>query len=82
MPLDRAVWWIEWILRNPDPTYLRSPTLDLGFFRSNIYDIILFYFILVPFIIWYLSKKFIVCISNVCKGKKDSNSLARDKKKR
>lgn len=44
-PLDRAIWWIEFILRNPNPSYLRSPVLDLGFFKSNLYDVILMAFV-------------------------------------
>lgn len=39
-PLDRAVWWINWALRNPAPDHMRSPTMHLGFIRSNSYDIL------------------------------------------
>lgn len=39
-PLDRAVWWIEWVLRNPDAVYLKSPVLWLGFIAGNSYDVI------------------------------------------
>lgn len=40
MPLERAVWWIEWILRIPDVEYLKSPVLRLGFVAGNSFDII------------------------------------------
>lgn len=40
LPLDRAVWWIEWVLRNPDCDYLKSPVLRLGFFAGNSFDVI------------------------------------------
>ena len=40
-PLDRAVWWIEYILRNPKPAHLQSPTMALGWFASNSYDVLL-----------------------------------------
>jgi glucuronosyltransferase len=40
-PLDTAVWWIEFVMRNPDAPIYRSPTLDLGFLASNNYDILL-----------------------------------------
>lgn len=39
-PLERAVWWINWAMRNPKPDHMISPTLKLGFIRSNIYDIL------------------------------------------
>lgn len=39
-PLERAIWWVEWLLRNPDNDYLKSPVLRLGFIVGNSYDII------------------------------------------
>ncbi|KAJ6636140.1 UDP-glucosyltransferase 2 [Pseudolycoriella hygida] len=39
-PLDRAVWWIEWTLRNPNCSHLTSPVHRLGFIAANAYDII------------------------------------------
>lgn len=39
-PLDRAIWWIEWLLRNPNSDYLKSPVLRLGYIAGNAYDII------------------------------------------
>lgn len=41
-PLERAIWWIEWILRNPNVNHMRSPVHKLGFFISNSFDIIAF----------------------------------------
>lgn len=41
-PLERAIWWIEWILRNPDAEYLRSPVLRVGYFAGHSFDIIVF----------------------------------------
>jgi hypothetical protein len=59
-PLERAVWWTEFILRNPNATHLRSPTLDLGNFTSNSYDILVFIFSIVTltgFLIWKIFQK-------------------------
>lgn len=43
-PLERAVWWIEWVLRNPNVEHLRSPVLRLGYFVGNSFDILAFVF--------------------------------------
>lgn len=40
-PMDRAIWWIEWTMRNPKPDYLTSSAHDLGYIRANSYDIVL-----------------------------------------
>lgn len=39
-PLDRAIWHVEWVIRNPNCDYLISPVHRLGFIASNAYDII------------------------------------------
>lgn len=41
-PLERAIWWIEWILRNPKVNHMRSPMHKLGFISGNSFDIITF----------------------------------------
>lgn len=41
-PLDRAIWWIEFLLRNPNADHMKSPVLRLGFFSGNSFDIIVF----------------------------------------
>lgn len=40
-PLEKAIWWVEFVIRNPsDIRKLQSPTLNLGFLASNSYDMI------------------------------------------
>lgn len=41
-PIDRAVWWIEWLLRNPNAEHMKSPVLRLGYIVGNSYDLIAF----------------------------------------
>lgn len=74
-PLVRAVWWIEYILRNPNPEHLRSPVVMLGSFVSNLYDILLFCIVLisvVAFLIWkYVISKLVALIRGPKKVKKN-----------
>lgn len=39
-PLERALWHIEWAMRNPSPDYLNSPSLKLGHIAANNYDVV------------------------------------------
>lgn len=40
-PLERAVWWIEYVLRDPEAGHLRSPVRELGALAANLYDVAL-----------------------------------------
>lgn len=37
-PLERAVWWVEYVMRDPSAQHLRSPVRQLGPFVANLYD--------------------------------------------
>lgn len=38
-PLDRAIWWCEYVLRNPQPTHLRQKDFNLGLLGYQYWDI-------------------------------------------
>lgn len=61
-PLEKAIWWIEWLLRHPDKNYLRSPVLKMGQFQSNLYDLFAIIFVvtvaMAVFVTWKLSKRY------------------------
>uniref|UniRef100_A0A182X245 UDP-glucuronosyltransferase n=1 Tax=Anopheles quadriannulatus TaxID=34691 RepID=A0A182X245_ANOQN len=40
-PLDRAVWWIEWVLRHPDSTELLTHGSRLNWFVKYSYDVLI-----------------------------------------
>lgn len=41
-PIDTAMWWIEYVLRNPQPDFHRSPGLDLKWYQLYLIDVITF----------------------------------------
>lgn len=63
-PIERAVWWTEYILRHPNPVHLQSPVPKLGFLRSNLFDIVFaigFFFCLMVTPIMYMALKYWWC---------------------
>lgn len=60
-PIDRAVWWIEWLLRNPDADYMKSPVLRLGYIIGNSYDLIAFISIAIFLILILVVKLVVMC---------------------
>ena len=64
-PLDRAAWWMEYLLRHPHNPGMRSPAQKLYWFQYFLLDVICVF--LVAFIILFLALRKIV---RYCKGNK------------
>lgn len=45
-PFERAACWVEWLIRDPDSDYSKSPVPNLGFIYGNAYDIVAIIFII------------------------------------
>jgi hypothetical protein len=54
LPIERAVWWTEFLLEN-SADHLKSPALEMGFFKSNSYDVMIILFTAI-FTVFKLSK--------------------------
>uniref|UniRef100_A0A182JWK3 UDP-glucuronosyltransferase n=1 Tax=Anopheles christyi TaxID=43041 RepID=A0A182JWK3_9DIPT len=46
-PLERAVWWCEWVLRNPDADMLQSRAIYMSWFQKYSYDVLSFYLVMI-----------------------------------
>ena len=66
-PLDRAVWWIEHIMRHPTLYSGRSPVHKLTWYQYYLLDVLAFYFAITFFFGWIIFKIIFYC---VCKTKK------------
>ncbi|XP_062550536.1 UDP-glucosyltransferase 2-like [Armigeres subalbatus] len=58
-PLERAVWWVEWVLRNPTTQILQSNAIRLSWFAKYSFDVIV-PILLVVFVVLSISAK-VVC---------------------
>lgn len=66
-PIERAIWWTNYILRNPNPEHLQSPVRKLGHFRGNSGDIIGLGILTIVIILFVLFKVVCLCV------RKDNN---------
>lgn len=60
-PIERAVWWSEWLIRNPNCEHLKSPVIRIGFIAGNSYDVIAAISIATFIILWILFKSILCC---------------------
>ena len=58
-PLDRAIWWIEHIMRHPFMYQGKSPVHKLYWFQYFLLDVIAFYLFIIYVVFKFI--KFIVC---------------------
>jgi hypothetical protein len=72
-PLDRAVWWIEHIMRHPTLYSRRSPVHNLAWYQYLLLDVLAFYAAIVFFFGWIIFKIFVCCCcrKKSLKSKKD-----------
>ena len=70
-PLDKAVWWMEFLLRHKGKNYLKSPVHDLTWYQYFMLDVVAF-LILALSIIFYIFYKILCCLFGLCRKKKQT----------
>lgn len=60
-PLDRAIWWIEYVLRNPEPVHLLSPAINMSFLAAYSLDLLIFLFIFITVVLVLVLRKILKC---------------------
>ena len=68
-PLDLAIWWIEHVIRNPSASQYKSPSLELGWFAANSYDVILS-IVFAIYALFYVFYRFIKLLKNCLSSRK------------
>lgn len=72
LPLDRALWWIEWALRNPR-SYVVNRAKNLNYFQIQSIDVISFLTVIslvLMYIVLLAMKKLFNCIFIMSSGNK------------
>lgn len=62
-PLDTAMFWIEYVIRNKDAAYMQNPALALSWVASNMLDVYAFVLILVLAIIFIFAKLLAILVN-------------------
>lgn len=57
-PLETALWWVDYVIRNPNLDHMKSPTLDIGLFAGNSLDILLAAVVVFNLVIFGICKTF------------------------
>ena len=68
-PLDRSVWWLEYLIRHPANTSMKPYTHNLYWFQYFLLDVILLMFLVLAVILIVLVKLVRCCC---CRGKDKS----------
>ena len=60
-PLDRAVWWVEYVIRHNGAQFLKPHSVDLAWYQYHLLDVIAFILIILSFVICILFKCCFCC---------------------
>ena len=73
-PLDRAVWWTEYVLRHNGAPHLRSSVLDLKWYQYLLLDVIGFLslvILVVSYLTYIITQRIFCCLRKCCSVKHD-----------
>jgi len=72
-PLDRAVFWTEYVLRHNGAPHLRSPARDLNFVQYHSLDVIFTFLAVISLVLYIIFSVFRMCLRRLC-GSSSSKS--------
>ncbi|CAG9786686.1 unnamed protein product [Diatraea saccharalis] len=68
-PLDTAIYWIEYIIRNKGANYMKNPGLELSWIAYNMLDVYAF-FVLLLLLFIYLFNKILSAVKSLITNKR------------
>ncbi|KAG8212800.1 UDP-glycosyltransferase, partial [Ladona fulva] len=76
-PLDRAVYWIEYVLRHKGSRHMQLASVDLAWYQLYVLDV-LFVLIVIPiFTLLFISYAVIKILKKVCKSKRKTSDTSK-----
>lgn len=76
-PLDKATFWIEYVLRHNGAPHLRTAALSLSWYQYLLLDVVLFV-AAINLVVFYVFYKL---VKRICRKKKSNQNTAQSKKK-
>jgi glucuronosyltransferase len=73
-PLDKAVWWTEYVLRHNGARHLRSGVMDLTWYQYLLLDVIAFLLLVilvVPYLTYIITQRIFCYLMHCCSFKHD-----------
>lgn len=80
--LDRAVWWTEYVLRQPDTAHLRSASFDQSWYQRRMVDVWGFIFGVIAACLTSIVLFLVVVLKIVRKLSGNGNSTKRNSAKK
>ena len=68
-PLDRAVWWVEYVLRHKGAEFLKPHSVDLPWYQYHLLDVIAFILVIISLVAFIIIKCLMFCCKFVCPRK-------------
>ncbi|XP_059615442.1 UDP-glycosyltransferase UGT4-like [Phlebotomus argentipes] len=78
MPLDRALWWIEYVIRNPKENIFKSEAIQLNIFQKHDVDVLIFIFVIFLIILYIKLKIIAAILRGICKSLQKTQKNKKD----
>ena len=65
-PLERAVWWVEYVIRHEGAHFLKPPSVDLTWYQYHLLDVIAFIVLVIAFLLFIFAMSCRFCCRFCC----------------
>ena len=65
-PLERAVWWVEYVIRHRGAPFLKPHSLDLAWYQYHLLDVLAFIILVIAFFLLIFAMSCRFCCRICC----------------